>query len=502
MGTETAFFQAVSRVNAASPGLYPFKESTSLMTMDKILRGGMKDRAASRKSAVPMIPMFLLGMLFLLLPTRAIADDYSMLENPSTYSTNGRPMTLMELIDQALQRNPQTRMAWDAFRSSEAGVELERAGYWPQITGTVSAQRGHSLNFSGRAAPTQTRYASSISLSYLLWDFGTRSGLLHQAEYQRDFEGLSKDQTLQDVILQVEQAYYQVLGLRAVVAADKQSLEDAETNLASVQERRSFGLATVGDVYKAEATLAGSKLAFQQAEGQLAVARGQLAVAVGSSPDTALKLASWKKEANAALPPQTISTLLAEARNARPELLAAIAQQKAAAANLEAVRGRGLPSLSFSANTGETRVADVGTSPQFNALISLNIPVFSGFGDQAAKRQAEIQLDSANANIEQLRTQVELQVWQAYQNLRAAAAGMSSSEAQLKSARQAAIVSTARYRNGLDTILDLLSAQTTLANARVQEVQSRLDWAVSQAALGHAIGGLRSSASATESELP
>ena len=411
-------------------------------------------------------------------------------------------MTLMALVDRALRNNPETRIAWDAFRSSEAGVALQRAGYWPHITGILDTQHLRPLNFSGRNAPAQTRYESSISLSYLLWDFGTRSGLLHQAEFQRDYEGLSKDQALQDVILQVEQAYYQVVGLRAVVTANRQSLRDAQANLDAVKERKSSGLATVGDVYKAEATMAGSRLALDQADGQLAVARGQLAVAVGSSPDTPLRLAAWDKQEKPALPTQGIGELLAEARGARPQMLAAIAQQKAAAANLEAVRGRGLPTLSFNASTGHTRVAGIGASSQFNTLVSLNVPIFSGFGDQAANEQAQVQLDSANASIDQLRTQVELQVWQAYQNLHAAAAGLANSQAQLKSAQQAADVSTARYRNGLDTILDLLSAQTVLANARVQYVQSRLDWAVSQAALGHAIGGLRMPTSSMETGIP
>jgi outer membrane protein len=448
-----------------------------------------------------MIPVLILGMLaFPTIPPAIAATDGP--GNPASYEVGIHPSTLVELVDQALQRNPETRVAWDAFRSSEAGVSIARAGYWPQIGATVSAQRGRALNFSGNPAPTQTRYGASVSLSYLLWDFGTRSGLLHQAEFQRDFEELSKDQTLQDVILQVEQAYYQVLGLRAVVAANRQSLHDAETNLASVHERRSSGLATVGDVYKAEATLAGSQLSLQQAEGQLAVARGQLAVAVGSPPDTPLALAAWERETDRRLPAQGIESLLAEARHARPELLAAIAQEKAAVANLEAVRGRGLPTLSFGADTGGTRVAGIGTSSQFNTLVSLNIPIFSGFGDEAATQQAEIQRDSAMANIDTLRSQVELEVWQAYQNLRAAAVSIDSSKAQLKSAQQAADVSTARYSHGLDTILDLLSAQTVLANARVQEVQSRLDWAVARAALGHAVGGLHVSTPASEPESP
>ena len=194
-----------------------------------------------------------------------------------------------------------------------------------------------------------------------------------------------------------------------------------------------------------------------------------------------------------------MASLLDDARGARPELLAAKAQEQAAAAKLEATKGSGLPTFSFDANAGHTRVQDVGNSSQFSALLSLKIPLFAGFGDRAAIHQAEAALDSARANSDDLRSQVELQVWQAYQNLRTAAVTLDTSAAQLKSAQQAADVAQARYKSGLANILDLLSAQATLANARVQQVQARLDWAAGRAALGHAVGGLRAHHNTTES---
>ncbi len=405
--------------------------------------------------------------------------------------TTAPALTLVELTDLALRRNAQTRLAWAALRASEAGVELARAGYWPQIDATLSAQRNRALNFSGLPSNTQTRYGASVSLSYLLWDFGSRSGLLDQAKFELASAQLSQNQTVQDVILQVEQTYYLVLGLQAVVEANRQSLRDAETNLSAAQDRKASGLATVGDIYNLEAALAGVKLALQQSEGRLAVARGQLATAVGDSPDTLLPLAGWEEEDVAPLmPSQSVADLLATARDARPELLAAKARERAAAANIDVTRGRGLPSLNFDAVAGQTHVVDVGDSSQFNTLLSLNIPLFAGFGDRAALKQAEALRDTARATSDDLRSQVELQVWQAYQNLRTAGVTVDTSAAQLRSAQQAMEVSNARYKSGLNTILDVLSAQTALANARVQQVQARLDWVAGRAALGHAVGGL------------
>lgn len=427
------------------------------------------------------ISLVALVLSALALPTLAWAGDAPVFK---------QPLTLVQLTAIAQENNPTTQAAWAALRQSEAGVALARAGYWPTLSASVTAQRSRFINFSGFSSGAQTRYSPGISLSYLLWDFGNRAGTLEGAKYALTAARLSRDQAIQDVMLQVEQDYYQTIGLQALVDADRQALKDAETSLDAAQGRQHSGLATVGDVYEAEAATAGARLTLQQAQGQLASARGQLASAVGYSPDTELPLAPWDKAVKPQLPPQPVADLIEQARKAHPSLLAAKAQIGASLANLEAVRARGLPTLALSGQAGMTHVASQGNSSSYSAALTLSVPLFAGFGDQAANRQAEAQIDVQRANADELRQQVEVEVWQAYQNLRTAAATVETTATQLKSARQAADVARARYKTGLDSILDVLSAQSTLANARVQQVQAQLNWFAALAALGHAVGGL------------
>ncbi|MGA9854132.1 MAG: TolC family protein [Gammaproteobacteria bacterium] len=412
--------------------------------------------------------------------------------------------TLMELTDMALTNNPTTKLAWDSIRESQAGVDLARAGYWPLVTADYSYTRSRTVNFSGQSNPVQNQYGPSISLSYLLWDFGTRSGTLDSAKYALAAAELSNSQTLQDVILTVEQDYYQVLGLQALVQADVLSEQDAETNLDAVQQNQKSGLATIGDVYTAQAALASAQLALQTAQGQLAVAQGTLAVSVGSPADTLLLLAPWEQHVSTEMPSLSVQQMLQQAKEARPELLASKADEQQAIANLEATRGQGWPSLSFAASGGRLNTKE-GTNPttvadNYSAGLTLSIPLFAGFGDEAANHKAEAEVDVAQATTVQLQLEVELEVWQAYQNLHTAAVTLTTADVQLKSAQQAEDVEVARYHIGLDPILNLLTAQQTLATARVQQVQARLNWFTAQAALGHAVGGLN--APSDVSELP
>ena len=404
-----------------------------------------------------------------------------------------QPLTLVQLTDLALSNNPATKIAWAQVRSSDAGVELARAGYWPQITLAYDYQRQRQPTTTGTLAPLEKLYGPSVDLSWLLLDFGTRSGSIDAAKFNRTAAELDANQTLQDLILEVEQDYYQVIGLQAVQDADLQSVQDASANLDNANQRKTSGLATIGDVYQAEAALAGAKLTLQTAQGQLATSRGTLAIALGYPADTDVPLAPWEKELNAKMPEQNVHDLLAKAAEARPELLAAKAQQQAAVASLEATRGQGLPTLTLNGSAGRTTTVVNGnksTGNNYDADLTLSFPLFTGFANQAANRQAQAAVDVANATDEQLIQAVQLEVWQAYQNMRTAVSNLDTTDLQLKSSQQAADVTQARYKNGLDSILDVLSAQATLANARVQQVQARLNWFAALAAMGHALGGL------------
>ena len=412
-----------------------------------------------------------------------------------------QPLSLVQLTDLALNNNPTTKLAWASVRNSEAGLELARAGYWPQLTANYTVDRIRPSGSGGATLPIERNSGPAIDLSYLLWDFGARSGTADAAKFNLTAAQLSNNQTMQDLILTIEQDYYQVLDLQGLVEADVESMKDASASLDAAKQRKVSGLATLGDVYQAEAALAGAKLTLQQTQGQLAVARGQLAVAVGYPADSALPLAPWDTNVTPQMPSQSVQQLLDEARNSRPELLASKAQQQAALAGLEAAQGRGLPTLGFDYTAARTRSVVAGqtnTANTYNASLTLSMPLFTGFANQAANRQAQAAVDAALASDQQLMQTVELEVWQAYQNLNTSASTLDTTDTQLKSAQEAMDVTNARYKGGLGSILDVLNAQATLANARVQQVQARLNWFAALAAMGHAVGGLNAPQNSTE----
>jgi len=403
-----------------------------------------------------------------------------------------RPLSLAELTTIALRNHPDTRVAWAAIEQSQAAERIARAGWWPSITASYNVQRSRTTTSSDVEVPARTRYGPSVSLSYLLFDFGTRRGAIDEAVARELMARYGLNRTLQDLALSVESTYYQVIGRESLVEASQLAVDEAQANLEAARTRHGAGLATVADVYQAESALAAAQLNLQQARGAARIARGALAAAAGYRPGTELQLRDWQPDAvEVVMPAATLDELLDQARRARPDLLIAQASEQAASAAVLAARGRALPSLRVNGSAGQTRVTDVGRNDQYSVGATLSVPLFQGFALRAASDQARAAQESARASTESLRLSVEQQVWTAWQNVQTAHDSVAAATAQLTAAQRAADAIRARYKNGLSSILEVLSTEAALSQARVARIQAYLDWYLALATLAHDAGGLQ-----------
>lgn len=398
-----------------------------------------------------------------------------------------RPLSLAEVTDFALRNNPNTRLAWAQAKVAAASLGNAESSFLPQVNVGWNAQYNFEL-FKSNSTGTGGVTGPNISLSYLLLDFGTRLNTVRTNRYAVMAANFSQNSAIQQLILQIEQAYYQLLGQQALITANQQSVKEAKISVDASTALRSQGMATIGDVYQAESSLAQSELNLEQAKGNFKIAQGQLATAMGLPAETPFELTPL----SAAIPQddsKNIDRLMAAAKRNRPDLLAQEATVRQSQAQLAATKAQALPTVSLNAQAGPLTIDNAATT-NTSISLSLTVPIFTGFSQTYQVNQATAEVLAAAATRDALIQQISLQVWQAYYLLQTAAVSIKSADIYLKSSQQASEQARGQYQAGVGNILSVLSTQSALANARVQSIQARLNWYIGLSQLAHAVGAL------------
>jgi len=401
-----------------------------------------------------------------------------------------RPLTLAELTDLGLRNHPQTRAAWQAARAAAATVGIELADYSVQAAGALSYLRARQISQVGSLQPLIERYTPSLSLTYTLYDFGARASQLEAARFNLLAANLSQNRALQTVAFNVEQAYYALLGAQGLVRSGEISLRNAGTTLEATERRRQSGLATIGDVFRAETAVAQAKLTLQQSQGLVSQARGRLAAAVGIPVTAPYTLAPVPEAVPTGALTESVSTLIDRAKAGRPDLVAAEATARALDATRRASIAAGRPTLGATASIAENYFVSRPDTSNWAMGLTLSVPLFTGFRDTYNVRLAEANAERQRALRDQLSNQVELDVWQGYFNLQTAAAAITSSESLVRTATNSLEVAEARYRGGIGNLLDVITAQADDVNARVQRINAYFNWYTAFSQLNFALGSL------------
>jgi TolC family type I secretion outer membrane protein len=400
---------------------------------------------------------------------------------------------VLEVVDLALCQNPGTYEAWANARVQAALVGVAQSVFLPGLDGNASVSRLRS------EGDTATQRSASLTLSWLLYDFGARSANLENARQLLSAAASTLDATVQTVFLNALQSYYNAQAARAAVTAALESEKASRESLSAAEVRYRVGTGTPADRLQAQTAWSQAALNRIKAEGVLKTAFGTLANVMGLDASLPLRLADIPDTLPAAAferDKRDIEALIAEARERRPDLRAAEAQLKAAQSTVDFTRSSGLPTLSL--GTGPAWQGSSGNAGNFSSHsssigLTLTLPIFSGFNTTYKVRSAQARAEVAGAQRDSLRLQVALDVWTSYQSLTTASQTISTSADLLASAEQSERVALGRYKAGVGSILDVLNAQSALAAARLQRIQAMLDWRVARAALAKSVGTLDSS---------
>jgi outer membrane protein len=405
---------------------------------------------------------------------------------------------LPELIDIALINNPETQRTWSTARAAAAGYGAAQAPYYPQAA--FSSDNGYLrtiVELPGTPGVLKQWQADPIvALNWTLLDFGRRKSASDSAQDRLIAANLTFNRSIQDVVFNVELAFYRLDAADGAVIAAKQNLKLAETDFDAVRQRVNLGLATQPQLLLAKETVAQSQFDLANAELMVHDAEAQMAVALGVPADPPVRIMGLETQ----VPPdslnQSVEDFIAQARRERPDLAARVAGLHASEAEIRQARAQFYPVVGLSTGYGENmwnftfalpRTAQTA-QPQYSALLTLRWDLFTGFRRVNDERRAKDERDVARADLRSAEINTLAEVWRAFYEVDSSRSKYAFAQSLVAASEESYNANLETYRQGLSTIVELLTAERDLANARYALIQSKAQLLTAYAAVAHAAG--------------
>jgi len=406
-------------------------------------------------------------------------------------------LTLQDAEALAIKNHPQVQTAQLNYQASQQAVAEARSAYFPALQADVTGSQGNPQARIGAgylaASRVWDRFGQGITLSQLITDSGRTGNLVASSRLQAQASSQAYQATRYDVLLRVNQAYFQALQAQALVkvadetVAARQLLVDQVTALAQNKLRSQL------DVSFASVNLAQAKLLLIRAQAGVQQAFAELTRALGLDQEQSYKL---NEEPLPPSPPADSTDLVAQAFQQRPELAGVRLERESAHRFQRAEHDLSYPTVSLIGVGGFLpyihQLTAVPVPAEYeSAAVNVEIPIFNGGLFTARREAARLKALAADQRVRDLEESVARDVRVAWSDSLTAYHQLDVSAELLREATMALDLAQGRYNLGLSSIVELTQAQLNLTQAEVENLGAKYDYQKSYAALRYSIGMLR-----------
>lgn len=406
-------------------------------------------------------------------------------------------LTLAEAEALAVKNHPQVQAAQLNYQASEQGVTEAKAAYYPVVQGDVTGSQGNPQGRIGAGALVASRvwdrFGQGITVSQLITDSGRTRNLVASSKLQAQASNQTYQATRYDILLRVNQAYFDALRAQAIVKVADETVAARQLVVDQVTALAQSKLRSLLDVSFASVNLAQAKLMQIQAQDAVQQAFAELTRALGLDQMQTYKLTD---EPLPPSPPADAAEMVGQAFQQRPELAGVRLDRESAYRFERAERDLSLPTVSLIGVGGFIPYIHQLTAQQVppeyeSAAVNVEIPIFNGGLFTARREAARLKAQAADQRVRDLEEGVARDVRVAWSDSLTAYHQLDVTAELLRQATMALDLAQGRYNLGLSSIVELTQAQLNLTQAEVANLGAKYDYQRSYAGLRYAAGLLR-----------
>lgn len=396
-------------------------------------------------------------------------------------------LTLDNSVHMALQNNRLIKQS--AYDTDSARWALKAAkgqkGVTVKWSTTAYAVGGDS--YHSMLVDRDSSYGNVLEASIPLYSGKKIENNIKSSEIGVDISDLSLENTKQQVKLNATEGYYKILQARNLVGVNKESVDQLQAHLNTVNAKYSAGTVAKSDVLRSQVELADAQQNLVNAQNSYDLAVSSLDNIIGLPITTKLNI---KDELRYTKYDYNLAECIDIAMNNRPDGVAANKAVEQAKTQLDIAKAGNLPEVAayagYTIDGNNAFKHDAAEQYQVGVQASWN--VFDNNVTKAQVKQAEAALAKAQEAAEYTKENIQLDVQQAYLNLISAEKNIQTTSVAVNQASEDYNIAQVRYTAGVGTNIDVMDARVALTTAKTNYVQALYDYNTSKAQLDKAMG--------------
>ncbi len=406
-------------------------------------------------------------------------------------------LTLEDALRIALEENPTVQIADQTVEAKKYAKRGTYAALWPEISASATYQRyikKQRLHFSGQTIEvgTANNYSAGIQaalpvVNAQLW----KSLKLSAMDVELAVEQARGSRV--DMVEQVSKAFYQVLLAKDSYNVYKRVYDNAVENHKIVEKRYSVGQVSEYDFITSQVSVANAEPNVFNAQNSIVVALWQLKALLGLDLDKDIDCAGSLADFEALMNAHIDMNLNLDNNTTMRQL---DIQERMLEKSVEMVKSTNLPTLALSINYNITsmsenfKFSEYQWNPYSVAILSLNVPIFSGGKRRAELAQAKINLQNIQLQRENAERQLHTAMMQYSTTMETNLKQYHASSQTISQAKRGYDIAVKRYEVGGGTLVDIDNSQLAYTQAELSRSTAIYNYLVNQVSLEKVKGTL------------